>query len=276
MRMLLCVLALLAALPAAAGPGDVEYQFLRSEGAGLHRVALNGATVASGSAISLSLPVYITKYLRDGPNELEVEYTSDTRVGLSVVIETRAQGPRREQVARFYSAPGETGGDRVAKTLPFTIHLRPQAALRFTDADEQAIMALLHTYYNTLARRDGAALRKLYEKAVGEEAQIYPEGIGLFQWVLNDSLRVIASPQFRMKPFQRTGLRFSVAGQVVVVTRPDQSPVVESETVELDDENVPPQAGRAGGEKTKSSLKPVSLSFKRYDGRWYLALPFGF
>src|SRR5207253_7235980 len=95
---------------AAADPGDVEYQFLWSEGAYLHRVALNGMTVAGDTAISISLPIYVTKYLRDGANELEVEYTSDTRVGLSVTLETRAKGPRKDQIVRFTSLTVATNG----------------------------------------------------------------------------------------------------------------------------------------------------------------------
>src|SRR5207302_1365967 len=177
MRMLLCALALLVAVPAAADPGDVEYQFLWSEGAYLHRVAL------------------------------------------------------------------------------------------------RAIAALLQTYYATLARRDGAGLAKLYAKAVEQEAQIFPEGIGLFQWVLSDSLRMIGNPRFRMKPFQGAGLQFSVDGQVVTVTRPDQSPLVESVPVEAASAGAQPASG-AEGAQAEPGLKPTSLSFKRYDGRWYLALPF--
>jgi len=275
MRMLLCALALLVAVPAAADPGDVEYQFLWSEGAYLHRVALNGMTVAGDTAISISLPIYVTKYLRDGANELEVEYTSDTRVGLSVTLETRARGPRKDQIVRFTSPTGETNGARVTKKIPFTIQLRRQTPLRLSGADRQAIAALLQTYYATLARRDGAGLAKLYAKAVEQEAQIFPEGIGLFQWVLSDSLRMIGTPRFRMKPFQGAGLQFSVDGQVVTVTRPDQSPLVESVPVEADSAGAQPASG-AEAAQAEPGLKPTSLSFKRYDGRWYLALPFGF
>ncbi|TMI90494.1 MAG: hypothetical protein E6H00_06880, partial [Bacillati bacterium ANGP1] len=197
MRMLLCALALLVAVPvvpAAADPGDVEYQFLWSEGAYLHRVALNGMTVAGDTAISISLPIYVTKYLRDGANELEVEYTSDTRVGLSVTLETRAKGPRKDQIVRFSSPQGETNGVRLTKKIPFTIQLRRQAPLHLSGADRGTIEALLQTYYNTLARKDGPGLARLYAKAVQQEAEIYPEGIGLFQWVLSDSLRMIANP----------------------------------------------------------------------------------
>ena len=274
MRMLLCALALLVAVPAAADPGDAEYQFLWSEGAYLHRVALNGTTVAGDTAISISLPIYVTKYLRDGDNELEVEYTSDTRVGLSVTLETRARG-RKDQIVRFSSPYGESNGARVVKKIPFTLQLRRQVPLRLSSADRGAITALLQTYYNTLARKDGAGLVKLYSKAVEQEGEIYPEGIGLFQWVLSDSLRMIANPKFRMKPYQGAALQFSVDGQVVVVTRPDQSPLVESAPMEAASAGAQPAAG-AEGAQADPGLKPMSLSFKRYEGRWYLALPFGF
>ena len=275
MRMLLCALALLVAVPAAADPGDVEYQFLWSEGAYLHRVALNGMTVAGDTAISISLPIYVTKYLRDGANELEVEYTSDTRVGLSVTLETRAKGPRKDQIVRFSSPQGETNGVRLTKKIPFTIQLRRQAPLHLSGADRGTIEALLQTYYNTLARKDGPGLARLYAKAVQQEAEIYPEGIGLFQWVLSDSLRMIANPKFRMKPFQGTSLQFSVDGQVVTVTRPDMSPLVESAPMGADGAGAQP-ASRVEGAEAEPSLKPTSLSFKRYDGQWSLALPFGF
>ncbi|HLW61298.1 MAG TPA: hypothetical protein VKV57_15450 [bacterium] len=262
-KSLLCILVLLLTLPAAAGTDPTEYQFLWSDGAYLHRVALNGATVASGAAISISLPLYISKYLVDGHNELEVEYTSDSRVGLTVAVETRAKEPRRVEVARFHSPPGESRGASVVKTLAFTVHVHPQPPLHLTDADREAILAVLQSYYATLVRRDGAGLGKLYAKAMEEDAPIYPEGIGVFQWVLGDSQRMLAAPQFHMKPFQRTGLLFSIAGQVVVVTKPDGTPVVESDAGEP-------------GDGAQAGFNPESVAFEKYDGRWYLALPFGF
>ncbi|HKV45336.1 MAG TPA: hypothetical protein VJT32_11790 [bacterium] len=262
-KILLCTLALLMTLPAAAGADTAEYQFLWSDGAYLHRVALNGLTLASGAAISISLPMYITKYLVDGHNELEVEYTSDSRVGLTVAVETRAKGSRRVEVARFHSPPADSRGARVTKTLDFTVHVHPRPPLHLTDADRQAILSVLQTYYATLAHRDGAGLGKLYAKAMEEDAPFYPEGIGVFQWVLNDSLRMLAAPRFRMKPFQRTPLLFSIAGQVVVVTKPDGTPVLESDAAEP-------------GGRPPAGFDPESVAFKKYGGRWYLALPFGF
>src|SRR5207237_5102779 len=181
-------------------------------------------------------------------------------------LEARPKGPRKHQMVRFSGPQGETTGVRLTKKIPFTPQLGRQAPLHLSGADRGTIEALLQTYYNTLARKDGPGLARLYAKAVQQGAEIYPEGIGLFQWVLSDSLRMIANPKFRMKPFQAGDLQFSVDGQVVVVTRPDQSPLVESAPVAADSAGAQAASGAAGAQ-AEPSLKPMSLALKRYEAQ---------
>ncbi len=280
MRILLCVIASLMALPAAWGQDRAEYHFLRVDGkaAFLERVTLNGSPVLSGTLISVSLPIYVDKYLKDGQNKLELEYTSDTTEGLTVVVETRTRGPQKTEVVKFQSAAGETGGKKVTKTIPFLVRLQPPAPpISLTDEDRQAILTLLQTQYAILARRDPAGLRGLYDKAIREEKLIYPEGVEFFKIVLDESLKMFANPQFRMKPFDPAGLEFTIGGQVVRVGRRDRSPVMESDPVEIEDEIILTQNGKEVRQKTKmqSQVSAVNIAFQKYDGRWYLALPFG-
>lgn len=281
MRILLCVIVSLLALPAAWGQdGTAEYHFLRVDGkaAFLDRVAINGSPVLSGTLVAVSVPVYVDKYLKDGQNKLELEYTSDATEGLTVVVETRTRGPRTTEVVRFQSAAGETGGRKVTKTIPFRLRLQPPAPpISLTDGDREAILALLQAQYAILARRDSAGLRGLYAKAMQEEKLIYPEGVEFFRTVLDESLKMFANPQFRMKPFDPAGLAFTIDGQVVRVGRTDGSPVMASDPVEIEDEIVSTQNGKEVRQKTRmqSQVSAVSIPFQKYDGRWYLALPFG-
>ncbi len=279
MRIFLCLLAALLALPAAAHPEDLEYHFLTVKGKGfpLERVALNGKAVLSGTLISVSLPVYVDRYLKSGQNELEVEYTSDKVEGLTIAIEARTRGPKKSEVVRFSSAAGESGGRKVTKTVSFAAHVRPPIPVTLTDTDRQAIAAVLQAQYTVLTQRDAAGLRRLYEKALQEEAQIYPEGVEFFKSVLDGSLKMLASPKFRMKPFQPTGLQFSVDGEVVQVSRTDRAPVMESDLVEVDEDVTVTRNGTEVHEtqKIQSGIRPMSVRVRKYDGRWYLAMPFG-
>jgi len=279
MRILLCLLAGLLALPVTAPAQALEYHFLTVKGKALplQRVALNGKTVLSGTLISVSLPVYVDKYLKSGQNELEVEYTSDKAEGLTIAVEARTSGSKKREVVRFSSAAGETGGKMVTKTISFTAHVRPLVPVALTDADRQAIAAVLQTQHTVLTHRDAVGLRRLYEKTMQEGMQIYPEGVEFFKSVLDDSLKMLASPKFRMKPFQPTGLQFSVDGERVRVSRTDGTPVMESDLVEIDEDVTFTRNGKEVHEtqKIQSQIRSMSVAVRKYDGRWYLAMPFG-
>jgi hypothetical protein len=110
-----------------------------------------------------------------------------------------------------------------------------------------------------------------------EANQIYPEGVEFFTNVLGQSNRLLANPHFRMKPFNRSGFQFAVDGAIVLVRRPDGTPVMESGPVEIEDEIVFTQNGKEVHQRTKSQSKvsPASVAFRQFDGYWYLAIPFG-
>jgi hypothetical protein len=213
----------------------------------------------------------------DGRNQLEVRYTSDKIEPLVVVIETRTRGPRKTEALRLYSAPGETGGRKITKTISFDVHVQHPSPVSLTESDRQAIAGLLQTQYALLTRRDAPGLRKLYERAIWEANQIYPEGVEFFKNVLGQSDKMLADPHFRMKPFNRSGLQFEVDGTIASVSRSDHSPVMESEPVEIEDEIVFTQNGKDFHQPTKSQSKisPARVSFRLFDGHWYLAIPFG-
>lgn len=264
----------------SASPEEVAHYFLRIEGKAfpLERVALNGRTVLSGTLIAISLPLWVDKYLIDGQNQLLLQYTSDKTEPLTVVIEARTKGPRKAEVLRFPVPPGDTSGRKATKTAFFRVHMgqRP-TPVNITERDRQAIVTLLQTQYDLLLRRDVPGVKKLYARALREQSQIYPEGVAFFEKVLDQSDKVIASPNFRMKPFNRSGIQFAVDGAIVLVSRLDQAPVMESERVEIEDEIVVTQNGKEVRERTKSQSK-VSLdriALRQFDGRWYLAVPFG-
>lgn len=279
MRMLLCLLAGLLALPVTAHPQVLEYHFLTVKGKArpLQRVALNGMTVLSGTLISVRLPVYVDNYLKSGQNELEIEYTSDEAEGLTIAVEARTSGPKKREIVRLSSVAGETGGKKVTKAISFTAHVRPPRPVALTDADRQAIAAVLQTQYTVLAQRDAVGLRRLYERTMREGTQIYPEGVEVFRSVLDDWRKMLANPKFRMKPFQATGWRFSVDGEVMRVTRANGTPVMESDQVEIDEDVTFTRNGKEVHEtqRVQSQIRMMRAAVRKYDARWHLAMPFG-
>lgn len=248
-----------------AADAPEEFYFLKVGGraAPLTRVAVNGAPVLRGMLQSVSLPVPVTRQLKAGSNTLEVEYISDAQQGLTVVVERRRRGsPQREDVARLTSAPGETQGKSAVRTARFTLAQAPPArkALTLTEGDREQIRALIRTHYDALARRDSTAASRVFETAVNNAREVYPEGVEFHDRVMGDaSRRILASPKFKMRPLRLEKLDFRVNGDVVTVGRSDGQPIFESEEIEED--------------KSKTKLEPRGLLFQQAAGKWYSTLP---
>lgn len=263
---LLAILLLgLSAASAAAAEAPEEFYFLKVGGraAPLTRVAVNGAPVLRGTLQSVSLPVQVTRHLRAGPNALEVEYISDTQQGLTVVVERRRRGsPQRDEVARFASAAGESRGKPAARTVRFTLAQAPPARrpLALTETDKEQIRGLIRTHYDALARRDSTAASRVFEVAASNAREVYPEGVEFHQRVMDDAVRrMLASPQFKMRPLKLEKLEFRVDGDLVTVERSDRLPIFESAEIDED--------------KSKAKLEPRGLLFQQSAGKWYSTLP---
>lgn len=277
----LTVICLLAAGPAALAQEDLAFHFLKMEGKAffLERVALNGKTVLSGTLISISLPIYVTRYLQDGPNTLEIEYTSDKTEGLVLTIEERKRGrPQRRPVVRFSSAVGETQGRKVRKVVAFTAYPLAPPPVSLGDADRQAILGLVQAYHGGLVARNAGRVARFFDRAIKEDGGIYPEGMELFRRVMASIASALSSAQFKIGPVRLDGLQFVADGQVVLVSRLDRLPLMESEEIEVEEEVTTVVNGREVRQKAKSKVRiaPGRLAFKRYGSEWHFALPFGF
>lgn len=154
---------------------------------------------------------------------------------------------------------------------------RPAAAeplQSLSEADKQAMLSLLRAYHQALSSKDLGAVTRFYDPALQEAAQVYPEGVKLFQDLVLPSFRqLLASPEFRMMPLRTEGLVFSTEGDKAVVSRADGSPVVESPEVKIE---LPPELVPRPGRVTKSTgrIAAEKVHFKKYSGQWQFALPF--
>ena len=264
-----------------ARPGEeVPLHFVRMDGKGrfLDRVALNGKEVLSGTLISVSLPLYVSPYLLDGTNVLEINYTSDPDVGLSVWVEERhPNGATITRLAAFSSEAGETKGRSVRRLVTFEAHPRTLPPVSLTDADRYEILQLVECYYRALAKKNTATWEELWNVASQDVRTVYPEGVEFVKNVMEMQAELIRNPRFKMQPYVADGLEFSVKGQIATVSRTNHEPVFASEP--LVEHTVPAamhaQFPKAEGTVT-TKIEPHSLQFKKINGKWALALPFGF
>jgi hypothetical protein len=264
-----------AAQTTAEAPQTPAYYALQMTGQAhfLTRIAVNGQTVLeSDDLVSLGPRAhYLSRYLDRGRNQIDVEFTSDPKQPMSMTVVVRGAAGRFVPVARFQAAAGETHGRRVVKTLGFSAHDVP-GTLTLGDGDRRDIANLLQAYYDALARRDERAVLKFYAPAVEAHTRIDPEIGAVDRRVLARDAELYTNPQFRMKPYDSTGLVAAVIGRVVRVTRPG-GPVMESE--EVPTESTVTFAGGMGHATVtvRVGMHLRSLEFERLNGVWSFAVP---
>lgn len=273
-------LVILAGSAAPAGQ-DVTFHFLKVEGKAyfLEMISVNGKLVIRTKLISLDLPLYVTTHLQQGSNTLEFEYTSHSTEGLKILIEERRRGsPEKKEIVKFSSAAGETQGRKVMKVIGFTTHLKFPQTITLDEADRQAILGLIKAYHSALAARNSARVLKFTERATKEESDIYPEGMKFHQAAKQALVGTAFSiPNFKMQPLQLEGLRFLVDGDVAVVVRPQQLPVILSDEYDVKEKVCFVVNGRQvrTNVKQKFSIAPKFLHFKKYGGEWHFTVHFG-
>ncbi len=90
---------------------------------------LNGQNVLSAPIVTLTLPVNISGYLVPGANELVLDYISNPKDAMTVLIEKRTVGPKKEEVAKVVLAANESNGAAAKKTISFNLP-KDQPAMR--------------------------------------------------------------------------------------------------------------------------------------------------
>jgi hypothetical protein len=242
----------------------IPAHFLRFEGDVAHAdwtISLNNKPILHNGRVK-GLPYYISPNLLAGANLLAIDFTSHTTEPLDLYIEERWPGSgERRELAHFH-ADANQFPEPTHKDLQFSAHPRIAPPIVLTDSDRQQIATLIQTFYDTLTRRDGPGLVKLFEPAIEDARPLYPEGADFGHNEIAKLSRMIGSPSFAMRPYNPEGLKMEPAGNVVEVTRAAGGPVFISLDVAADTNN--------------SRVNALLIPVKKINGVWRLTLPFGF
>jgi hypothetical protein len=137
---------------------------------------LNGQNVLSAPIVTLTLPVNISGYLVPGANELVLEYISNPKDAMTVLIEKRTVGPKKEEVAKVVLAANESNGAAAKKTISFNLPKdQPARAIKsLSDDDKKAIEKELQNYWAALNERKPEKLRAIYKVSLDVRTQTQP------------------------------------------------------------------------------------------------------
>jgi hypothetical protein len=273
-----CLMALLVMSAASVGRAQSELYFLKFNGKAnpLAKVSVNGATVVSGTIVSVHVPLPVTKHLRNGENTLEVEYASDSKEGLTIELEKRNKGSAKGEIRPLFSSPpAATKGQMVKGVVKFNLQLNvtPKQNVVLTETDKQAIQAQIQSYYAMLSKRDTQGVLSATERAFKEMKEANPQlAKSMQQAILEVTQQCLSSPQFKMKPLRLEKLQFSADGELVMVRRSDGLPIFASEEVEVIEEVISKQDGKEMRTKVKSKTQivPTEMTFKKYGGEWQM------
>lgn len=268
-----------AATRAAAGPQQgspppaallgelVPAHFLRFEGEvaeGEYSVSVNGKTLLRNARVR-GLPLYVSPYLLEGGNQLEVEFTSHAGSPLDVIVEERFAGESgHRELVRFH-ADANQFPEMTHQQVVFTAHPKVIPSVQLTDADRVAIHKLVQAFYDATASKDSLGVMKLFEPAIQDAREIYSEGADFGQNEMARLAHIVALPECTMEPYSPAGLAFSISGNVVTVKRANGAPVFSSNEVQVEP-----------GQVDKSRVSADVIPVKKINDEWKLTLPFGF
>lgn len=251
--------------PPLAHEGEsVPVHFLTVKGdaaEGEFSVKINGSIVFHNSYIR-DLPIYVSTLLLDGGNILEVSLSTGKKP-LEITVDRRQSGQTSPEVLARFHSDGSESPTEVSKQVRFLAHPKTLPALVLTDADRTVILQLVKDFYDALTARDGKRVMMLFEPAIQEARELYPEGAEFGRGQMSKMAQVVAAQGFAMQPFDATALEMIPRGATVVIRRSDSQPVFSSSEVDA-----------PGGGKT--SVSADSILAKKIKGQWRLTLPFGF
>ncbi|HWR17075.1 MAG TPA: hypothetical protein VN577_19760 [Terriglobales bacterium] len=234
-------------------------------GAGDYVVSLNGRTVLKNSFVP-GLPIYVAGYLRDGGNVLQIEFVSHATEPLEITIEERYAGAsEHSRLAHFQSAPNQFTS-ATKQQISFTARPRAIPNVQITDEDRTAILKLIQSFYDALSSKNGQNVMKLFQPALRDAQEIYPEGAEYGRNALLRLAHVVGLPGFSMNHYDPAGLTFRASGNVVNVSRTGDTPVFLSNEVTAGVD------GSIGASRVNADIIPV----KKIGDEWRLTLPFGF
>lgn len=284
-KLQLLSLLFVSSLFAASGSDAraAEGYFLRIEGRALpiKSATFNGSKLLSSSIISTSLPIDISGYTKTGLNELTVNYISDPKSPLALIVEKRTDGPKKEEVAKLNldanASLGKTDEKKLIFNLPASIKITTISEL--TADDKDAISKELQNYHQALEGKKAEVIRQLYKPALTREKKLCPENARFFENVVNREIQTISNENIKLNPLSVDGLTFTVQGNKVKLeklTKDEKQPLILSNEVEVSLEPVMiDQASKTKSANRKAMEKLVrhNLYFQNIDNKWCIALP---
>ncbi len=269
-----------------------EYYFLLVQGKGMpvKSIVLNGVNVLGGSVVSVSLPINVTRQIKQGLNKLTVDFVSHENEGLVTIMERRRPGPKKLELARLAVNPNESQGKQLSRELAFNVDPAPVAPMKIdlTQTDEKQILDLVNEYYGALKDKDAGRLRALYGPALRKEQKIFPEGARFFNKILTKEIALMRRNEIKMEPFNIEDVMLEQEEDKIKVVRKDRKPMMQSNEIELSIEPIFSEVkanGKAEAKKEKEKEKETQqakqrlvttkLLFRKLDGKWCIALPQG-
>lgn len=246
---------------------------------------LNGQNVISAPIVTLTLPVNISGYLVPGANELVLDYISNPKDAMTILIEKRTVGPKKEEVAKVVLAANESNGAAAKKTISFNLPKdQPSKAIKnLSDDDKKAIEKELQNYWTALNERKPDKLRAIYRDSLEDERKLSPESAAYFDKILNREASLLRNPGIKLAPLEPTGLTFKIEGDAVKLYREDKKPLLSSNEVDVQIEPVMIEVQKKAKSQSpskatmKQQIVRTHLYFKQssQDGvnQWSVSLP---
>jgi hypothetical protein len=241
--------------------------FLRFEGEvadGEYSVFVNGKALLRNSRVR-GLPMYVSPYLLEGGNQLEIGFASHAKDTLDVIIEERFAGdPQHREIMRFHADAGQFPQFSEHR-FSFTAHPRLFPDVVLTETDRVAIHDVIRAFYVATAQKDTDGIMELFQAALEEAGQVYPEGAAFGKEEIARFAYLASMPECSMEHYSPAGLTFDVSGNIVTVKRVDGGPVFTSAEMLGDPE-----------EAAASRVSADEIPVKKINNEWKLTLPFGF
>jgi hypothetical protein len=248
---------------ASSQAGEVKAYFLHIDGRALplKQVLVNGTNVLGGSVISLSLPLNISGYTKAGLNTLQIEYISDPKSNLTVVVEKRTPGPKTEEIAKLAIAADDSKTAVKSTVVSFNLPADGGVASvgELKDVDKAAISEQFEHYYKALCSAKADQVRALYRQSLADERKLSPESARFFENVIAREVAILKNKDLRLEAFNQEGLVFKVEGDIVKLYRQDSKPLVESNEVDaridplmIEVGQDKPTAGKKAGPKARA------------------------
>lgn len=277
-KALLVLMLILIFSPLALAHADGPiYYFIKVEGNGgpFFKLSINGKTIMEGTPIDkYNIPLHVTRDLKNGINRMQVEYLSDEKEALTIILEGRERRENKKTGQVLFTSPaGESQGKIAKKEIQFKVELTllNEGMFIMSDHDRQSIKELVRNFYNAISKKDKRKALAFFETAAKEEGVIYPEYVKFYLDTLASSFdQLFPSPEFKMEPLELKGFMFKTRGEIATASHADGSPIFQSREVEVMEDMVYMEDGVETHKKTKvkTKIEPESFAFKKYNGKW--------